>query len=166
MVNLVSCICKKSLSVTKKVLKYGGIACGLLSIIAILIYGLWSIRDIIVSIWNSCMGWVVLVLSDIWLLLCSIPWFVYVIIAIPTCIIIYSTFWCILKNYPDGKLAIFIYEYNFRWIYSLAMLIWGIIISILLYVFLIKDIVFLPALFSVWIIVICVSLLSLLGAFD
>jgi hypothetical protein len=95
MTSIVKCTIKKSVSVTKKLIKWGSISAGILAGFAAIIYFLWSMRDIMVFAWNSYLDWNEFCYS----ILASIPWFVWVIIAIPCSIIGYSYLWCYNKQH-------------------------------------------------------------------
>ena len=96
MTNIIKCTIKKSLSVTKKLAKWTSIGAGILAGIAIFAYLIWLIRDVLVATWSIYVNW-----NAFWLsLIETIPWFVWIILAIPCSIVIYSYLWCYTKQHP------------------------------------------------------------------
>ena len=85
MTNIIKCTIKKSLSVTKKLAKWTSIGAGIWVGIAIFAYLMWLIRDVLVATWS---------------IIETIPWFVWIILAIPCSIVIYSYLWCYTKQHP------------------------------------------------------------------
>lgn len=85
---------KKSISVTVKLLKLGGIVGIIAAITAGIVFGICSSWETLVSIWNEYVSWGLSILTAVGSFFAGIPWFVYIILAIPACIVGYSYLWC------------------------------------------------------------------------
>ncbi len=96
MTNIIKCTIKKSVSVTKKLAKWASIGAGILAGIAIFAYLIWLIRDVLVATWNAYVNWN----AFWWSVIEPIPWFVWIILAIPCSIVVYSYLWCYTKQHP------------------------------------------------------------------
>jgi hypothetical protein len=137
MTNIIKCTIKKSISISIKLLKWGTIIGIILAAIAGVGYALWSTRDIIgsgwetvVSAWNMYASWNFSYLAQIGALLAGIPWYVWIIIAIPSTIIGYSYLWCWTRQNPN-KIRNFCNRHD----ESIAFLIVGTVIGICLQIF-------------------------------
>lgn len=100
MTNIIRCTLKKSIFVTKKILKWGSIIGILIAALVGMGYLIWSIRNIISSGWETYNVWIISLLTQIGILLTEVPWYVWIIIAIPSIVIGYSYLWCYQKQYP------------------------------------------------------------------
>jgi hypothetical protein len=111
MTNIIKCTVKKSISTTLKILKWGSLIGIILAAVIGIGYGIWSIRDIIGSGWEAYTSWSSSIISMIGNLLAGVPWYVWIIIAIPSCIISYSYLWCYNRQNP-GKIRKFLNRYG------------------------------------------------------
>lgn len=100
MTNIIKCTLKKSISVTTKILKWGSIIGIIIATLVGIGYLIWSIRDIISSGWEIYNSWILFLLTQASILLKGVPWYVWIIIVIPSIIIVYSYLWCYKKQYP------------------------------------------------------------------
>ncbi len=124
MTNIIKCTLKKSFSLTLMFLKWGSIIGIILAAIAGIGYLIWSVRDIIGSGWNTYASWTFSLLTQIGALLAGVPWYVWIIIAIPSSIIGYSYLWC-WNRQNSHKIAEFI-DWHFELI---SCVILGLIIG-------------------------------------
>ncbi len=130
MSNIIKCTIKKSISTSVKLLKWGTVVGIILAIIAGMVCGIISIWDNLVSLWNEYVTWVLPILTAVGSFFAGIPWFVYVIVAIPTCIIGYSYVWCWNRQNPD-KIENFV-DNHFEVIMSIVCISIAIFISAIL----------------------------------
>jgi len=126
MTNIVKCTIKKSISVSIKLLKWGAIAGVILAMIASIVFCIISLWGSLVTIWNECITWGLSILTPIGKFFTEIPWFVYVIIAIPTCVVVYSYLWCWNRQNPD-KIKNFVDDYYHILLSIFGALVGGII---------------------------------------
>ncbi len=115
MSNIIKCTIKKSISTSVKLLKWGTVVGIILAIIAGIVFGISLIWDNLVSLWNEYVAWALSILTAVGSFFAGIPWFVYVIVVIPTCIIGYSYVWCwnrqnpgIIKNFVGNQFDVII----------------------------------------------------------
>ena len=101
MSNIIKCTIKKSISTSVKLLKWGTVVGIILAIIVGIVFGIVSIWDNLVSMWNEFITLTSFILTVVGSFFAGIPWFVYVIVVIPTCIIGYSYVWCWNRQNPD-----------------------------------------------------------------
>ena len=107
MTSIIKCTFKTSYSITKKLIKYGSVPCVIIGMLIILFYELWLIRDTISILCNLCFDHLIFVGNTIASIINFIPWFVWIVIAIPVFIIGYSYGICVIRKYPDGNFAEF-----------------------------------------------------------
>lgn len=112
MTSILKCTFKISYSITKKIIKYGSIPLGIIGILALLGYGLWLMRDIILNLCDLYLEYSVFIGNVIYSIVTFIPWFIWIIIAIPVFIFGYSYGICIIRKYPDGEFAKFVKVYD------------------------------------------------------
>lgn len=124
MTNIIKCTLKKSISLTLMFLKWGSIIGIILAAIAGIAYLIWSIRDIIGSGWNTYASWT----SS---LLAGVPWYVWIIIAIPSTIMVYSYIWC-WDRQNHHKIGQIINEHMELIIFAIFGLILGIILDFII----------------------------------
>ena len=133
MANIVKCTIKKSISVSIKLLKWGTVVGIILAIVAGIVFGIISIWDNLVTMWNEYITWSLSILTPIEDFFTEIPWFVYVIIAIPTCVVVYSYLWCWNRQNPD-KIKNFVYTHSEVPISIFGGVIGGILIGLMVMV--------------------------------
>jgi hypothetical protein len=111
-------------------LKWGTVVGIILAIIAGIVFGIVSIWDNLVSMWNEFITLTSFILTVVGSFFAGIPWFVYVIVVIPTCIIGYSYVWCWNRQNPD-KIKTFV-DNHFEVIICISGgLIGGILIGLI-----------------------------------
>lgn len=99
MANLIKCTFKKSISVTKKVGMASIILGSVFGYISLWICNLMQIWDQLMSVIDIYSKMIFSQLYNCIEFLTSIPWFVWIIIAIPCSIIGYSGLWCYDKQH-------------------------------------------------------------------
>jgi len=90
--SLLRCTIKKSVTVSRKVLKYGSCIGACLFIIGVIGGWLWSVKDYVYDRFTELSE----LCSD---MIVAIPWYLWVIISVPVIIIGYSYAWCISREF-------------------------------------------------------------------
>lgn len=99
--SMLRCTVRKFVSVTHKALKWGSITGVFILVIGAMGWIGWSIRDQISAGWQTfvsvCAGAVGLILGPI----AAVPWYAWVVLAIPCAMLGYSFLWCVARELRD-----------------------------------------------------------------